>query len=777
MSKKTPQSSSARKRAGSKEGWLRRLRIRFRPLSARDLALGLATAAFLTFLLAGFEFQRLPDYQAGDIADRTIKALHDFTVEDTLATAEKRQRAARNVSVVFDLDLRVNERLAEELRNGFQRGREILRKAEEERSSVPAQKRLLLQRLKRELPAFDQGAAIEVLMTHGFDPDLQQAMAALLKEALAYPGVVLTRDLLQRYQDRGILLMNSVTSQTRPLKDLAQVQDLQEARKALGQQQSGLKGLDPRQRGELLDLLRSWLVPNLIFNETATRLAETAAQMEVAPVLMQVKKGRAIVRAGDEVTPQAGMLLSALQQSKDPLRQAARVIGIFILVAFFQMALWRYLEMPERRLKPQVGYFLLVNLVMAGTALLTKVMLGVADLVAAGIRLPQLQDPVMLHLLVPFALGAFLLVLLVSVNITLIYSMIFSVLVALMTGDPRTFVYSLAGCLAAAYVLHNYRQRAALVKAGFVIGCVNALTAVALQLYVGTLDGTTLLWAAGLGLAGGLLAATAASLLLPLLEQLFGITTDIRLLELSNLNTPILRRLAVEAPGTYHHSIIVGTLAEEAAEAVDANSLLTRVGAYYHDIGKLSKPEYYVENQIYCGNKHESLTPSMSSLILANHVKEGLALADEIKLAGEVRDLIPQHHGTRLMSFFYRKAVEEAGGDETQVTEETFRYPGPKPQSKEAAILMTADQVEAAARTLQDPSGGQVRGMIRRIIRSDIEDGQFDECDITVRELSRVASAYERVILRMHHQRIEYPGYEFSKDSGKQPPLASPRVQ
>jgi putative nucleotidyltransferase with HDIG domain len=224
-----------------------------------------------------------------------------------------------------------------------------------------------------------------------------------------------------------------------------------------------------------------------------------------------------------------------------------------------------------------------------------------------------------------------------------------------------------------------------------------------------------------------------------------------------------MRQLVMRAPGTYHHSIIVGTLAEAGAEAIGANSLLVRVGAYYHDIGKLKTPEYYIENQIYISNKHENLSPSMSSLILASHVKDGLALADEIKLVPEVRDLIPQHHGTRLMKYFYEKARDAADGKDRQVNENDFRYPGPRPQRKEAAILMLADQVEAAARTLQEPNPSQIRGLIRRLIQVNIQERQFDECDITMKDLDKILRAFERVITGMHHHRIEYPGFDFNK--------------
>jgi putative nucleotidyltransferase with HDIG domain len=268
----------------------------------------------------------------------------------------------------------------------------------------------------------------------------------------------------------------------------------------------------------------------------------------------------------------------------------------------------------------------------------------------------------------------------------------------------------------------------------------------------------------------GMLASAMASMLLPALESLFRITTDIRLLELSNLNAPILRRLSVEAPGTYHHSLMVGTLGEAAAEAIGANPLLVRVAAYYHDLGKMLKPEYFIENQLYGMNKHERLSPNMSCLIIASHVKDGLELAKEIGLAERIRDMIPQHHGTRIMTYFYQKAKDSLGPEE--VVETDFRYPGPKPQSKEAAIMMMADSVEAASRTLTNPTPAQIQGMIDRLADAIVADNQFDECDITLREVRLVKESFFKILSGIYHRRIDYPGYDF-KDIGAAPPTRS----
>jgi putative nucleotidyltransferase with HDIG domain len=264
-----------------------------------------------------------------------------------------------------------------------------------------------------------------------------------------------------------------------------------------------------------------------------------------------------------------------------------------------------------------------------------------------------------------------------------------------------------------------------------------------------------------MALLSGVLAAALASILLPAFEYLFKIVTDIRLLELSNLNAPTLKKLSVEAPGTYHHSLMVATLAEAAAESIEANPLLVRVAAYYHDVGKALNPEYFVENQNYGGNMHEDITPSGSYHIIASHVKDGLQLAKKIGLPQQISDMIPQHHGTRIMTFFFHKAQDSSKGINAKIIEADFRYPGPKPQTKEAAIVMMADSVEAASRTLTEPTPGQIQGMICHLVDDIVSDNQLNECDITLKDVQLVKESFCKILTGTFHHRIDYPGYDF----------------
>ncbi len=242
---------------------------------------------------------------------------------------------------------------------------------------------------------------------------------------------------------------------------------------------------------------------------------------------------------------------------------------------------------------------------------------------------------------------------------------------------------------------------------------------------------------------------------LPFLENAFGITSAVKLLELSNPNQLLLRKLMLDAPGTYHHSIIVGNLAEAGAEAVGADSLLARVGANYHDIGKLKRPYFFIENQLTSDNPHDKLSPTLSALIITSHVKDGLEIAQEHRLPSSITAFIAQHHGTSLLSFFYNKAMDESS--EKKADETTYRYEGPKPQTRETAIVMLADCAEAAVRSMPNPTAGKIEGLIRQIIKDKLADGQLDECDLTLKDLDKVALAFSRVLTGIFHTRIEYP--------------------
>ncbi|MFA6216083.1 MAG: HDIG domain-containing metalloprotein [Candidatus Omnitrophota bacterium] len=305
--------------------------------------------------------------------------------------------------------------------------------------------------------------------------------------------------------------------------------------------------------------------------------------------------------------------------------------------------------------------------------------------------------------------------------------------------------------MAASLLVYGARKRVTILRAGLVVGLVQLVSLFFVDNFC-FFDSKRYLILLLNGFSCGIIALG----ILPIFEYLFGTITNISLLELADFNHPLLNRLMLEAPGTYHHSLIVGNLSEAACTVVGANALLARIGAYYHDVGKLQKPEYFSENQSLTGNKHDSLSPSMSKLVIMNHVKDGVEMAKKYRLNSRLIDFILSHHGNSLVYYFYRRALENVEEDQ-EVAEEGFRYPGPKPNTKEIAIVMLADSVEAAMRTLKDPASDAIKDLVHKIINNKFIDGQFDECDLTLKDLEKIASVFIRILSGIYHTRVNYP--------------------
>ena len=352
--------------------------------------------------------------------------------------------------------------------------------------------------------------------------------------------------------------------------------------------------------------------------------------------------------------------------------------------------------------------------------------------------------------------GMFACLLFERLDFSLSINLLLSLFVGIMAKDLDIFFILLVSSTAGVLLVYKARTRTEIIKAAIMASILQLLLDI-LIVSLHSLNLPILKSFLYSDLGNGLLSFVLVSSLLPVFEYLFGVVTNIRLLELSDFNHPLLRRMILEAPGTYQHSIVVANLSELAAEAIGANSLLARVGAYFHDVGKILRPEYFIENQLQTKNRHLSLNPSMSKLVITNHVKEGIELAKKYRLPPPIIDFIPQHHGTSLVSYFYHQATKNASKEEKQKLKEEFRYTGPKPQSKETAIVLLADSVEAASRVLEDPSPSRIEDLVEEIFKEKIEDGQLDDTDLTLKELAKIKEVFIRVLNAIYHARIEYP--------------------
>lgn len=488
----------------------------------------------------------------------------------------------------------------------------------------------------------------------------------------------------------------------------------------------------------LMSFIGKNLKPNLTFNqqETDKRIKDALAQVE--PV--RIRRGQSVVRKGEVVTQNQIAILTKLGMVGSRVRFPAIAGSLALAIAVCGLILAYLWVFHPAALSP-----------------------GKAGLIASVIMLSVLAIKGMAAVspfLVPTAGGVMLAATLFDRKFGAFLGACLTLIAATVTGfEIRLIPLSLAGGLAAALAIKPDWNRSHLLRAGLVVSGVHALTYLALGL-VGAIPLSDILsWQDTLlVLASGPISAILAVGSLPLFEAAFGIITPLRLIELSNPESPLLHRLLLEAPGTYHHSIMVGNLAEAAAMAIGADSLLARVGAYYHDVGKIRRPYFFSENQVAgMDNPHDKMSPTLSATVITSHVKDGMELAEEHKVPSVLRDFIAEHHGTMLASFFYSKASEKETKDSRGPDEWDFRYEGPRPGTKEVATVMLADGVEAATRSLSKPTPARIDSVVRKIIHERLLDHQLDRSELTLRELDVVAETFTRVLSGVFHTRIAYP--------------------
>ncbi|MCD4655226.1 HDIG domain-containing protein, partial [bacterium] len=569
------------------------------------------------------------------------------------------------------------------------------------------------------------------------------------------------RNMMRDIADSGLIRRDMYTQDERVIHNLDTVISLDVAYREIDDSVARLLPDNQLLQDITAEITRSLIRPNLTYNMQETQARKRAARKSVKPVFFQVSAGEVIIKAGEKVTPEIQIRLKQLNKLGKESRLGLIFFGNLLIVTL----LAGMVVFNIRRFHPNLdkNRMILIGLIALCEILLCKGFMKLAAIIPEYMTGYPMDSPVPYHYAVPFALGSMLTALLVDERIAVFFSFIYAIIASLMFNNDFLFgLFVVFSGYAGVFAISHYKNRTMILQGGFLVSMANFLVIMVLQMVHGEIDGMLFAMSSLMGLVGGLLVAMIVTVLLPMLEWLFKIPTDIRLLELSNFNEPLLRKLAMNAPGTHHHSLMVGDLAETAAEAIGANALLAKVGAYYHDIGKITQPDYFIEN-VQGTNPHNKLTPNMSAMIIRKHVKHGVEMARKAGLGSEIIDIIEQHHGDSTMAFFYNKACEiSKNSDQTTVTEESFRYAGPTPRSKEAAIVLIADSVEAAAKSMKLPSPSSLKSMVEKVTYSKFRDHQFDDCELTFRELTIIAqSLYDR-LLRKNHNRVEYPGFDFS---------------
>ncbi|MCK4463442.1 MAG: HDIG domain-containing protein [Candidatus Omnitrophica bacterium] len=696
---------------------------------------------FTMLLLANIIFSPVyysGEIREGEIALRSIYAPYDFEYPwgiNEKKTKEIRQSLEKSSPVVFDIDSSHQEEAIRNLTNLLDNVKSVKEVQDSDK------RKEALESVKKKSNIFVRDKILLYIAGIKDKEDVKIKLIDILRSV--YPlGIIdsnTQKELLKEARPVKIRNVEIKTERVRPLGDILTKED---AQKVSAEYISRIFPRDGRLRNCTSELIAASVSPNLIFNEQETKRIKDEALKKAPPAydMIEVKKNELIAERGKRITKQHIAQLAEVGAVGSITHKGPYLAGMLLLLIILIVIGTAYLFIVEKKIiaSPKKIAIILIN---------SFIVILIGQFI---IQFPQS------NYIIPLSGAAMLIALLVSSNSALLASFLLSIFLGVMAGGKIELALALfVGGVIGTYVVRDARRRSRIILAGFAAGSASLIAVTSIGL-LNNLDFKIFIHEGLWGLGGGILSIFLVMGFLPLFEYLFKIPTNITLLELSDLNHPLLKELTLKAPGTYQHSVVVGNLAEAACEAIGANSLLARVGSYYHDIGKIEKAEYFSENEMGAQSKHEKLTPSMSALIIINHVKDGIELAKKYNLNPKIIDFIAEHHGTGLIYYFYQRALEKVK-DEEILKEEEFRYLGPKPQTKEAAIVLLADSVEASSRTLSDPVPARIMGLVQKIINNKFIDNQLDECDLTLKDLNKIVSSFVRVLTAVFHARQEYP--------------------
>lgn len=679
----------------------------------------------------------------GDVSLRDIYAPYDFTYTgdiDEEKTKESENKALNELSPVYKLNPQIETAINQTLSKFFSN----LKESQNTKEFIGDDEKL--KKLKNSSPLALSERIFLTLIRADDVPYTETVVGKMVNKQLK-GGIFSGSDkkALKEEAVNKVIILDPSTGEEMAAA-ISEIPTLDEFKKDLEKEAAEYFPKDKNLREAVLEIVKTTASSNLLFDseETVKRREDVRANLPRIYKNIAVKKNEILINKGQKVTKRHVKMITQLGKMRELGGRFFYLSGMFLLLLILLLVSVFHLKFYEFRIFHSNKDLFLITILVLYVAV-----------VAETVILSPLSS-----YFIPLASASMLIAILLGAHSAFIFTVILSIFLGVVAGNNLGLaIVMLMGSSVGIYSVRRVRRRSKLLLAGFAVGCVNFFTIISLGL-LNNLNPRLFIHEGFLGMSNGLISFLLVTGLLPALEYLFKIPTDITLLELSDLNHPLLKDMATKAPGTYHHSIIVGNLAEAACDAIGANSLLARVGAYYHDIGKTEKAEYFSENEFEPKNsRHKALTPSMSALVIINHVKDGIELSHKHKLNQALMDFIEQHHGNGLIYYFYQRALEKAE-DESQLKEQEFRYPGPRPQTKETAIVLLADSVEASSRTLANPTPSRVEGLVQRIVNNKFIDGQLDECDITLKDLHKISGAFVRVLNAMFHTRVEYPNEE-----------------
>ena len=733
---------------------MKEIRIRLRKLREKYLNFSAGTykiiwgVLFFIIIALTLSLDLIPDQvdlRPGQVSQSNITAPRTITFIDETQTEELRQRAEERAPRVYEEDGTVERDIKNRIDLLFD-------SITEERESLLIEKFAAIestdQEIEKEFEALNDNSEPEIVFSEeelaSLDSEDINIIITNVKEEIAFEIsdnnletlIMMPRQELEDLRTRADNLLSSVLSRRILPAELSNVRD-NISQTAMGMDISRDKRL------ALAEITENTLEANMFLNIEATEARRQEAVSQIEPVQNTVRQGEIIVRQGDVVTEEDVEILERLGLQRSELNYyniTGRILIAFIIVLLLAFYFYKY----KKSIWKDNSQLLLIEILIVIVLLLAK-------------TFTLFQNP-FVDFLVPTAMASILLTVLIDTDTALVSTLFLSMLIApIYDMNYNIVLTSLLAGLVGIYSVSKVKERGDIIRAGLNISVVLMFLIGGLSLLQESPNWNYMIWAIGGGITNGLLVGVLANGFLPYLEDLFDMTSSVKLLELSNPSQTVLKRMLVEAPGTYHHSIIVGNLAETAAEDVEADSLLARAAAYYHDIGKLKRPYFFSENHFGAENPHDKTSPNLSALIIKSHVKDGVEMAEKYGLPGKIIDIIKEHHGTNLISYFYQEAIQQNKHDD--IEKKDFRYDGPKPQSREAAIIMLADITEAAVRSknFNKNNHDRIEGFVRGLIKDKLIENQLDKSDLTLRDLDKITKSFVKVLTGIYHQRVEYP--------------------
>lgn len=705
----------------------------------------LVVSLFILSFVAGLQPQVKPKiFTVGEVADSDIVAHRTLTVEDKQASEGRRNQVAMLQPTVFDLSVAGMAELREKVfhvleevnQAEFENGADAVAEKFATELGTHLSREMLVQWASPELQAFILNNALP-----WFDKQLREGVLVDARTALAARNGILIRDM-----DTGVETLRT---------EVSDIKDLTSLLVAFGQWLRTAENLSPMARRSVYALFSPLVMPTLTLNREATLSLGAAVAETVEPVFYQIQQGEVVVYAGERITREKQLKLQSLYRQQDGPIQARTVAGLFTLSLLISIGLFMAPSgKPGTPLRRKDFYF--ISLLLLGAGLGAK---GAFVLIG---RLALFQEVNLFMYAFPMAGAAGLCALIFAARRYCVVGLLLALFgSAMFKASTPLFLFFFLSAMLNTWLVIRAQNRQDAVKGVFPLGLGLCCIALGCGWLEGFRGARIFLMLGGLAFLNAFISLVVLFAVSPIIEMAFRYTTRFRLMELMNLEQPLLQELMVSVPGTYHHSLVVANMVEAGAKAVGANSLLCKVAALYHDVGKLAYPDYFIENQFNGPNRHDKLAPTMSALILGSHVKKGTELAAQHHVGDEIEDIIRQHHGTGLIRFFYNKAKEL--GENPRI--EDYCYPGPRPQTREAAIVMLADAVEASSRTLSDPTPARIKNHIDTIMKGIFADGQLDESELTFKDLHKLAESFGRILTGLFHQRIAYP--DVSKKSAE----------